>query len=141
MRISIDAKIALLYSKQHISSEHWDVGKRRVVPEDENATVINAEIDRLEKLVFYHYRRILSERGIITADIVKQAILQGADPVTLLVVFKMHNEYYETHAGKGNTLQTLECYKVIYSSVEKFIKLRYNVEDIGLRKLNIDFIN
>lgn len=141
MRISIDAKVTMLYTKQHISSEHWDVAKRRVVSEDENAAMINAEIDRLEKLVVHHYKRILSEKGIITADMVKRAILQGADPTTLLGVFRMHNEHCKKHVGNGLTTGSLECYEVIYSSVEKFIKQRYNVEDISLRKLDIDFIN
>ena len=141
MRITIDTTTAMLYTKQHIFSEHWNVDKRRVMPEDENAPMINAELDRFENLVLHHHKRVISERGIITADMVKQAILKGADPTTLLGIFRMHNERYKRHAGKDNTLQTLECYEVIYGSIEKFIKLRYDVEDVILKRLDIDFIN
>ena len=141
MRISINSTVATLYTKQYILSEHWDVRKNRVFTEHDQASAINDKIDKLESLARYHYKRILSESSFITADMVKQILVRDAAPVTLLEVFKLHNASYRKRVGKDRAFNSWQSYETIYSSVERFIRLQYNIEDIALKKLDINFIN
>lgn len=141
MRISINATTAMLYTKRFTASEDWNVKKKRIDPGHADASVINGELERLENLVFHYHKQIISERGFITADMVKKAILDESEQATLLNIFRKHNAEYKKRAGRGCSPQTPDCYEVIYRSIEKFIRMQYNAEDIALKKLNIDFIN
>ena len=141
MRISINSTITSLYTKQHVSSEHWDVRRKRVLPGEEQSAEINKELDRLKNLVLYHHGRIVSEGGVVTANIVKQLLSREAGADTLLSVFREHNAAYKKRAGKDRSILSWKSYEVIYACLGRFIKQHYHTEDITLKSLNIDFIN
>lgn len=141
MRISVNAKNVTLYTKRHIRSEEWHVATTRVRADSPHAETINGELERLKSRVLQLHERMRTERGVVTAAMIKQALQSDADPTTLLEIFRELNADCQKRVGQGRSPLTVESYKTIYDSVAKFIRLRYATEDISLKRLDITLIN
>jgi integrase len=101
---------------------------------------VNAAIDRLTKQITGHYNRIKSSLGFVTAELVKNALNGIAQkPLTLMKLFEEHNAEFKQRVGVDRGKEMYEVYLLSYRHLSSFLRKKYEVEDISLRSLGLDF--
>lgn len=118
-------------------SKYLESGKGRADGRSENAVVVNRAIDELTKEITGHYNNIKNSLGFITAELVKNAVMGiGQKPLTLLALFREHNEEFEKRIGLDRIKETHDSYLRSYKHLAAFIKEKKGVEDVTLRSLD-----
>jgi site-specific recombinase XerD len=69
--------------------------------------------------------------------------LLGTDEINrmLIPIFQEHNKRMESLIPKQYALNTLKKFKTTLKHIEDFLRIKYNVNDINIEKINISFIN
>ena len=135
-KISIDAKWEQIGTKVSVNPAIWNPEKGRADGRSENAITVNRAIDDLTKEIREHYRRIKNSLGFITAEQIKNAVMGiGQKPLTLLALFREHNEEFKKRVGidrlmspicvhtsifrlssSKNVAQRMSCYVILTAS-------------------------
>ena len=63
----------------------------------------------------------------------------GQKPLTLLALFREHNEEFEKRIGIDRTKETYKCYVRSYNHLREFVQQKCGQEDITLRSLDREF--
>ena len=75
--------------------------------------------------------------GFVTAELVKNAVKGiGQKPVTLLALFREHNEEFKKRIGVDRIKETYDSYQRSYKHLAAFVQEKKGVEDITLRSLD-----
>ena len=95
-KVSIDAEWVQIGTKVSVNPTIWNPDKGRAIGRSENAVIVNRAIDDLTNEITGHYHRIKNSLGFITAELVKNAVKGiGQKPLTLLALFREHNEEFK----------------------------------------------
>mgnify|MGYP000838529191 FL=1 len=136
-KVSIDAEWEQIGTKVSVNPSIWNPEKGRADGRSENAVVVNRAIDELTKEITGHYNNIKNSLGFITAELVKNAVMDiGQKPLTLLTLFREHNEEFEKRIGLDRIKETHDSYLRSYKHLAAFIKEKKGVEDVTLRSLD-----
>lgn len=136
-KVSIDAEWEQIGTKVSVNPTIWNPEKGRADGRSENAVVVNRAIGELTKEITGHYNNIKNSLGFITAELVKNAVMGiGQKPLTLLALFREHNEEFEKRIGLDRIKETHDSYLRSYKHLAAFIKEKKGVEDVTLRSLD-----
>lgn len=136
-KVSIDAEWAQIGTKVSVNPAVWNSEKGRADGRSENAVTVNRAIDDLTREISGHYGRIRNSLGFITAELVKNAVKGiGQKPLTLLALFREHNEEFKKRVGIDRIQETYDSYLRSYKHLAAFIRERKGVEDVTLRSLD-----
>lgn len=136
-KISIDAKWEQIGTKVSVNPAIWNPEKGRADGRSENAITVNRAIDDLTKEIREHYRRIKNSLGFITAEQIKNAVMGiGQKPLTLLALFREHNEEFKKRVGIDRIKETYESYLRSYKHLLAFVRQKRGTEDVLLRNLD-----
>lgn len=136
-KISIDAKWEQIGTKVSVNPAIWNPEKGRADGRSENAITVNRAIDDLTKEIKEHYRRIKNSLGFITAEQVKNAVMGvGQKPLTLLALFREHNEEFKKRIGVDRIKESYDSYLRSYKHLSAFVQEKRGVEDVLLRSLD-----
>ena len=136
-KVSIDAEWEQIGTKVSVNPSIWNPDKGRADGRSENAVTVNRAIDELTKEITEHYNHIKKSLGFVTAELVKNAVKGiGQKPVTLLALFREHNEEFKKRVGVDRIQETYDCYQRSYKHLAAFIQEKRGVEDVTLRSLD-----
>ena len=136
-KVSIDAEWEQIGTKVSVNPSIWNPDKGRADGRSENAVTVNRAIDELTKGITEHYNHIKKSLGFVTAELVKNAVKGiGQKPVTLLALFREHNEEFKKRVGMDRIKETYDCYQRSYKHLAAFIQEKRGVEDVTLRSLD-----
>jgi len=139
-KISIDAEAAQIGSKVAVDPAIWNPTTGRADGRSRNANEVNRAIDALTEEIKAHYKRINLSLGFVTAELVKNAVKGiGQKPLTLLALFREHNEEFRKRIGIDRTKETYACYVRSYNHLREFVQEKCGQEDITLRSLDQEF--
>ena len=139
-KVSIDAEWEQIGTKVSVNPAIWNPGKGRADGRSANAVTVNRAIDDLTAEIEGHYRRIKDSLGFITAELVKNAVKGiGQKPLTLLALFRDHNEEYRKRIGVDRIKETYDSYMRSYKHLSAFVHEKKGVEDVTLRSLDRAF--
>ena len=139
-KVSIDAEWAQIGTKVSVNPAIWNPEKGRADGRSENAVTVNRAIDDLTDEITGHYDRIKNSLGFITAELVKNAVKGiGQKPLTLLALFREHNEEFKKRIGIDRIQETYDSYKRSYKHLSAFVQEKKGVEDVTLRSLDRAF--
>lgn len=134
-KVSIDAEWEQIGTKVSVNPDIWNPEKGLANGRSANAVTVNRAIDELTEEITGHYNRIKNSLGFITAELVKNAVMGvGLKPLTLLALFREHNEDFRRRVGLDRIKETLDSYLRSYKHLSAFIKDKKGVEDVTLRK-------
>lgn len=142
MRITIDGQRFDLGTKRFVAIENWSSEAGRVKGNSECARSVNSFLDVLRAKAFDHQKQILLEGKELIMEEFKnkwQGILR-VRPRMLLEIFEQHNVQMRALVGHEYSPQTLERYIISKKHTHEFMKLKYKLNDIDIRKLNYEFI-
>lgn len=139
-KVSIDSDSAQIGTKITVDPKLWNPSTGRADGRSRNALEVNRGIDRLTENIKAHYKHIASTMGVVTAELVKNAVKGiGQKPVTLLTLFREHNDELYKRVGIDRVLETYKSYVNSYNHLAKFLHNQYQIEDIPLRNLDLKF--
>lgn len=139
-KVSIDAEAAQIGTKVVVDPAIWNPTTGHADGRSRNANEVNRAIDALTAEIKAHYKRINLSLGFVTAELVKNAVKGiGQKPLTLLALFREHNEEFRKRVGIDRTKETYGCYVRSYNHLREFVQEKCGQEDITLRSLDRDF--
>lgn len=136
-KVSIDAEWEQIGTKASVNPDIWNPETGCADGRSENAVTVNRAIDKLTREITNHYIHIKKSLGFVTAELVKNAVKGiGQKPVTLLALFREHNEEFKKRIGVDRIKETYDSYQRSYKHLAAFIQEKKGVEDITLRSLD-----
>ena len=136
-KVSIDAEWEQIGTKVSVNPAIWNPETGRADGRSENAITVNRAIDELTQEITNHYNHIKKSLGFVTAELVKNAVKGiGQKPVTLLALFREHNEEFKKRIGVDRIKETYDSYQRSYKHLAAFVQEKKGVEDITLRSLD-----
>ena len=136
-KVSIDAEWEQIGTKASVNPDIWNPETGRADGRSENAVTVNRAIDELTREITNHYNHIKKSLGFVTAELVKNAVKGiGQKPVTLLALFREHNEEFKKRIGVDRIKETYDSYQRSYKHLSAFVQEKKGVEDITLRSLD-----
>lgn len=136
-KVSIDAEWEQIGTKAAVNPDIWNPETGRADGRSENAVTVNRAIDKLTQEITNHYNHIKKSLGFVTAELVKNAVKGiGQKPVTLLALFREHNEEFKKRIGVDRIKETYDSYQRSYKHLAAFVQEKKGVEDITLRSLD-----
>lgn len=139
-KVSIDGEWEQIGTKVSVNPSVWNPEKGRADGRSENAITVNRAIDDLTKEINGHYRKIKGSLGFITAEQVKNAVMGiGQKPLTLLALFREHNDEFRKRVGVDRIKETYDSYMRSYKHLSAFVHEKLETEDVALRSLDRAF--
>ena len=141
-RITIDTKVAQFSTKADVDSTLWDTKTGRAIGRSSQSNLVNRIIDRLTQEINKFYTEMVDKQGYVTAELVKNALYGiGRKQEMLLKLFNEHNQEFKLRVGVNRVEDTYSSYLHSYHHLFNFIRQKYDMEDIALDKLNLNFID
>ena len=102
---------------------------------------MNAYLDGLQKKVYEAHSQLTEGDAIITAESIRNKFLgKGGQPRSLMEIFKDHNQKVAALVGKEYTKGTLCRYQTALKHTGDFLKWKYNLSDIDIKKIDHAFL-
>lgn len=146
-RITIDRKVSQYYTGEDINPELWDVKTGRVLikgrepKEKQQLKDINIRLDGLEQHAQAAYKSIVDAIGYVSSEMVRNAVTGRAQAKeTLITLMDEHNEEYGKRVGIDRVHHTYVRYLTTRKHLYNFLQYKYEVEDIPLHSLDMQFI-
>ncbi|WP_320913725.1 MULTISPECIES: site-specific integrase [Butyricimonas] len=140
-RISIGRTMAQFSAKLEADTSKWNTKAGRMDGKSHHALDVNRKIDKINLSINRHYRELSQNKGRVSAEEVKNAF-QGiaSTQETLMKVFAEHNEMFCKRIGIDREETTYKKYCNAYKHLTKFLKKKYNVQDMSFKQLTYGFI-
>ena len=126
-----------------VQIDKWDKAKQQVKGKDDEARSLNLFLQAVKNKL-YEKETELMERGfVVTAELLRDAYFDKVEALkekTLLSVLREHNEERKLMVGKTVAPATYYAFEHTECLLKKFIKEKYERNDIYLRELNVGFI-
>ena len=141
-RLSIDTESEQIGTKISIAPSIWDAHQGKAIGKSRNALGVNKAIELLTEKITAHYKQIQENLGFVSAELVKNAVKGIAQkPLTLMKLFKEHNDEFHKRVGVDRKKEAYELYLTSYNHLLAFIQAKYEVEDVMLKSLHMNFLN
>lgn len=140
-RITIDGSATRFSLKTEIDSELWNIDFSRAIGKSKEAVELNKILESTSASLHVVYRKILEKDNYVTAEKVKNTFLGlSKDSTTLLELFRQHNEDLNKTVGISIVKATMQRYNRTFLRLQEFMKVRYNITDISLKEIELQFI-
>ena len=142
VRIVINKTRCELALKCSIKKENWISIKGEAKTKNEELKILNSYLEETRGKIASHYRDLILNNKEVTAESVKNSYLGVSENeenknYTLLWAVSKHNIEMNTSLKPG----TMKNYFTTASYLKDFLKKKYKVSDILLKKLNYEFIS
>lgn len=143
LRITIDSSRVEIATKRNVNPEIWNVDAQKALGNSDEARSVNKHVKTLEQKAYEIYREMLERKLPITAQSFKDR-MNGIDEVEpsrmLVTIFEEHNKQMEALIGKEYAPATAIRYQTTLKHVINFLKWKYKVSDIDIRRLDHEFV-
>lgn len=140
-RITINGDQAQFSLKTDIFPDMWSPKEGRASGKSKEASQINSFLNSVRGQLQTHFRNLSEFGEVVTADMLRNAFL-GFDVKnnTLLATFKEFNDRHEKLIGIEIAQSTFNKYDLTYRRIEEFLKVKMDMKDIPIHKVNLNFI-
>lgn len=143
IRITVDQKRSEISTGRDLSSDcTWNAKKGRASGTNQNVKHLNAFLDSLQMKVHEAHRQLIEAGELVSAEAIKNKYT-GRDekPRNLIEIFKHHNNQLQALIGIEYSRGTLINFKTTLKHVESFIKWKYHLSEMDIRKVDFTFIS
>lgn len=142
LRITIDGKISEISTKRTVKALKWNSAMQKMSGSSEESKSLNFYLKTFEQKVYNTYHSLMKDNEKVTCEGLKNKFL-GRDELcrTLIPIFKDHNERMEKLIGKEFAIGTLGRYKTCLSHTKEFLKWKFKLSDIDVKKIDYAFLN
>ena len=141
MRITVNGKRSENSTGRECEPSRWNAHAGRANGTKEVTRALNAYLDDLQKKVYEAHSRLTEADEMITAENIRNKFLgKSEQPRSLIAIFKDHNRKVEALVGKEYTKGTLTRYQTALKHTIDFLKWKYSLADIDIRKVDHAFL-
>ncbi|UOE48663.1 site-specific integrase [Mucilaginibacter sp. SMC90] len=141
MRITIDSKRTEITTGRECEPSQWIPSAGRMKGTKETVKSLNNYLDTLRAKIDDAHSAMIKAGDDITAESLKCRFLgKEESPKMLIEIFENHNQKFGKLVGKENSKGTLSRYKISLSHTQRFLKWRFNLSDIPVKKVDHQFI-
>lgn len=140
-RITLDGKVTQFSTHEEIKAELWSASEGCATGKDKACKEINLKLKQFRDDLSAHYDRQIERNGYVTAESLKNAIQGiGTNESMLMKEFELHNEEVKQSIGITRGKSIYKHYMCCYNSLKRYIKHKYETEDIPFSRLTYSFI-
>jgi hypothetical protein len=140
-RITINGKRLEISTNKFVDSSRWSVEHGKMKGNSDETRLINSHLDTLKVKVFLVEKKLIATDKEINFENFKNELNGVKEKPNMLVqIFKDHNSKVEKMIGNGFAPGTFERYKTSLKHTINFMKWKYAVSDIDIKKIDHAFI-
>jgi site-specific recombinase XerD len=141
IRITVNGKRSETTTGRECEPSRWNAGAGRANGTKEDTRAFNAFLDDLQTKVYQAHRLLNEADELITAETIRNKFLGKTEkPRSLIEIFKDHNKKVEALIGKEYAKGTLCRYQTSLKHTIDFLKWKYNLTDIDIKKVDHAFL-
>jgi len=141
LRITVDGVSKELSTKRAWDPARWHVRSGRAQGTKEDARALNVMLDTIAMKAQEARKVLLDDDKEISAQAIKDYLTGVDDSKTILSVFADHNKQVAALVGKEYAWGTLDLFNRTLSHTRDFIKWKYSVDDLDIKKLDYEFVS
>jgi site-specific recombinase XerD len=142
LRITVDGKRIEQSINRTVELSKWSNKAGKMKGSHAEARAFNSFLDAIKNKVHAAEREMVQDGRVITFESFKEKWLgTNEKPLMLIEIFKHHNDQIKELVGKDYSPATYQRYVTSKDHTQSFLKWKYKVEDIDIKKLNYEFIN
>jgi len=136
MRITINGNVVELALKRSINPKDWNSSKGCSNKKNHDANEFNHYLDQTRHRIFEIQKDLEFEGIDLNVENIKNRFL-GRDNqnITLLQVYREHNEDLFKMIGKGFAANTVKRHSTSLRHFEEFLKFKYSKNDISFKEI------
>ncbi|KVV14603.1 site-specific integrase [Flavobacterium sp. TAB 87] len=141
LRVTVDGIPKEISTKRKWEHKRWDQKVERAIGSKEDARVLNFFLDALILKINEYRTEIMYSGKPLTSQKIMDYVLGNISPrVKVLEEFKKHNDEMTSLIGRGYAEGTLDRFTITFNHLTKFIKIKFNADDLEFSELNLEFI-
>ncbi|MDX5435789.1 MAG: site-specific integrase [Pontibacter sp.] len=141
LRVTVAGKRAELVTGRGCEPSKWNSASGRATGTKETIKSLNAYLDSLQAKVYEAHRQLVEAGKPLTAESIKHMFMGKEEKGRMLLeIFQEHNNRIAALVGEEFAAGTLERYTTSLKHTQEFMKWKYRVEDIDVRKVDHAFI-
>jgi len=141
LRVTVDSERIEFSTKRFTQPDKWSVEGNRMKGTTDEAKAINTYLDTLKAKVYEYQQQLVRENELVNAENMRNKILGVEKRRNMLVaIFEKHNDEMKALVGKEFAEATYQRYITSLKHTIDFIKWKYKVSDIDIRKIDHEFI-
>lgn len=140
-RVTLDGEIAQFSTGLETNPDLWDAKTGRSTGRTTYEAGVNRELRSLSASIEKHYTCIVEKDGYVTAERVKNAVMNIAqEHTTLLKELDEATEEIRKSIGINHTIATYRSYVNAHLNLSRFIRDKYGKSDMPFSSLEYSFI-
>jgi len=142
IRLTINGQRLDQSIQRYVDSGLWSAASGRVKGNTEQARQVNSYLDTLTSKVLKLEREMVLDGIPVNFESFREKWLGITEaPRMLMEIFQQHNDQMEAliRAGKDFSPGTLDRYNTCRDHVRAFIRWKYRMEDIDIKRLDFEF--
>jgi len=141
IRVTVNGERIEFTTKRFTTSEKWSVEGNRMKGTSVESKSTNSYLDALKAKVYDYQQQLIREDEPVNAENMRNKIL-GIDKRShmLIGIFQQHNDEIKVLIGKDYAAATHVRYETSLKHTADFLKWKYKVSDIDIRKIDHEFI-
>lgn len=142
MRITINGQRIETTLNLTVSPSNWNNVAEKSIGKDKLSLSVNARLDSIRMRLMDIYRELELEGAEINPRVILNKYLGREEEleISLMTLFKEHNDESRKLVGIDVASGTLERYETSYRHTLEFMTNTYKIEDIPLSKVDYQFI-
>ncbi|KAA9036563.1 site-specific integrase [Ginsengibacter hankyongi] len=140
-RVTINGNRLEISAQREISVVGWNPGSQKVRGKSAEANMINNDLAFIKTKILSCRSRLEARNEIVSIESFKKEYAGVVErPRMLMEIIQQHNNDIKTLIDKGYSKATWVKYNTTYRHIREFLKWKFNIADINLKKLNFEFI-
>jgi site-specific recombinase XerD len=141
VRVTILTKRFEFSSNKFVNPERWSNEGAKVKGSTEDARSINNHLENIKSKVIEAEKKLFKKDIILTSENLKNELFgTGERQMTLIPIFKDHNNKIKELVGREYAPGTLERYTTSLKHTVEFLEWKYKISDIEISKIDHAFI-
>jgi integrase len=142
MRITVNGGRIDQTTNRMVDVAKWSQDAGRLKGISPEAKSFNSFLDTLKNKVYACERQLIQDGKEVTFETFRNKWLGVEDrPRMLMEIFQQHNDQLKELVGMEYAEGTLERFITSKEHTKKFLKWKFGIEDVDIKKLNFEFVS
>ena len=141
IRVTVNGERIEFSTKRFTTSEKWSVEGKRMKGTSAESKATNSYLDTLKAKVYDYQQQLIREDEVVNAENMRNKIMGVEKRKHMIVgIFQNHNNEIRALIGKDYAAATLVRYETSLKHTVDFMKWKYRISDIDIKKIDHEFI-